>query len=506
MVEHRLSDLVNPTARQKEFIDVVRGHRYTLYGGARGGGKSYILRWIMVILLVDWAARGFQNVRVAIFCEDYPALKDRQMSKVRIEFPPWLGKLNEGEKEFRLHKRFGGGVICFRNLDDPSKYMSAEFAAMGVDELTKNNLDIFDLLRGSLRWPGIHDCHFMGATNPGGIGHLWVKRYFIDRDLPDHLESMKKEFAYVRALATDNPYNSPEYISELKSLPDKLRKAFFEGNWDTFEGQVFEEWDTDQHVIDDFKVPVNWTFACGLDWGHRAPSWFGIFACGPEGDIVCVDELYFKNLYAREGGRECGRLLESYPAEYIAADEQMWYQTGTSQSTIADEFQEGLNEVLTNAPPLIQATHGRGSRATKLQILHHYLAFTWSLKDGPDGTVTKYVKPWERPLLRFTRRCANAIRTIPALPYKHNPHGGPDDVATDSEDHPYDGVTAFTSSRPPKGWEWQNQDGDQDTHPGFRGKRRKLRPYVRAGMAEQEPEVVGHREPTEWEESDGVYL
>ena len=502
MAEHRLTDLINPTKRQAEFVKAVREHRYTLYGGARGGGKSYILRWIMVVLLVDWASRGFKNVRVAIFCEDYPALKDRQISKVVIEFPQWLGKMNHGENEFRLHKRFGAGVICFRNLDDPSKYMSAEFAAMGIDELTKNKLSIFDILRGSLRWPGIHDCHFMGATNPGGIGHLWVKQYFIDKLLPEHLEPMVKEFAFVKALATDNPHNSPEYISELKSLPPKMRRAFFEGDWTVFEGQVLEEWSDDQHIIDDFNVPINWTFACGLDWGMRAPGWFGVFACGPEGDVVCVDELYFKDLYAREAGRQCGELLMPYPALYIAADEQMWYQTGVGVATISEEFQEGLNEVLENAPALIQATHGRGSRASKLQILHRYLAFKWT--ENEDGT--KHVDPWNRPLLRFTRRCKNAIRTLPALPYKDNPHGGPDDVDTKSEDHAYDGITAFTSSRPPEGWEWPDSPGDEDTHPGFQGRHRRLRPYQRAGLEAQRQEPVGHREPTKWEESDGVFL
>ena len=199
-------------------------------------------------------------------------------------------------------------------------------------------------------------------------------------------------------------------------------------------------------------------------------------------------------------------MLVNYPIQYIAADEQMWYQTGVGSPTIAEEFQEGLNEVMGEAPPLIQSTHGRGSRATKLQILHRYLAFTWSEEKMPDGTMRRYVKPWERPLLRFTRRCKHAIRTIPALPYKKNPHGGPDDVDTRSEDHPYDGVTAFTSSRPPTGWEWPNQEGDQDTHPGFSGKKRKLRPYQVAGMKSQEVEHVGHREPTQWEESDGVFL
>ena len=169
-----------------------------------------------------------------------------------------------------------------------------------------------------------------------------------------------------------------------------------------------------------------------------------------------------------------------------------------------------MNLVLDTAPSLIQATHGRGSRATKLQVMHRYLAFKWSERPGPDGTVEQYVKPWERPLLRFTKRCKNVQRTIPSLPYKDNPHGGPEDVDTESDDHPYDGVTAFLMSRPPAGYDWPGEGPEQDDHPGMdrRGKR-KIRPYEKAmrefELRSSHTERHEHTEPSEWEPSEGVW-
>ncbi|MDD5009589.1 MAG: hypothetical protein PHC68_14455, partial [Syntrophorhabdaceae bacterium] len=264
-----LMSLINPTPKQLEFLDAVRRYKYVLGGGAKGFGKSYILRWTLVLLLVNWASRGHKGVRVLLGCEDYPALKDRQATKIRSEFPQWLGTLSENSIEgmsFILRDEYGGGVIALRNLDDPSKYASSEFAAVAIDELTKNQRHVFDQFRSIIRWPGIADTKFIAGTNPGGVGGAWVKKLWIDRDFETN-ESEADQFFFVPGKATDNPHLQESYISSLKSLPPALRAAYLEGRWDVFEGQFLSEWSPTFHVVDYFEPPITWRRIRSIDHG-----------------------------------------------------------------------------------------------------------------------------------------------------------------------------------------------------------------------------------------------
>ncbi|MDD5061647.1 MAG: hypothetical protein PHN44_05130, partial [Candidatus Marinimicrobia bacterium] len=263
------SELMTPSPKQREFIDAVNTHKYTLYGGAKFGGKSRALRWVLVYLLMKWAREGHMHVRVMLACENFPALKDRQVTKIRSEFPAWLGTLGENSIEglsFILNEEYGGGIIALRNLDDPSKYASSEFAACGVDELTKNPKMIFDQFRSILRWPGIEQTKFIAGTNPGGIGAAWVKKLWIDRDF-DKDEKEADQFIFIQALAYDNPTVTDAYIDSLKSLPTALRAAYLEGRWDVFEGQFLSEWSPTFHVVDYFEPPITWRRIRSIDHG-----------------------------------------------------------------------------------------------------------------------------------------------------------------------------------------------------------------------------------------------
>lgn len=272
--------LANFHEKQLEAADAIRNADFTLYGGAAGGGKSYWIRWMAVNRLMTFFSRGLKNVRVGIFCESYTALDDRHLSKIPFEFPPWLGSFHQGKREFHLSPEYGSGVIAFRNLDDVSKYLSSEFADISVDELTMNRRETFDFLVTRMRWPGITDNKFISASNPGQIGHGWVKKLFIDKNFEDEpVQLASQRFKYVRALYTDNPHiDAVSYGKRLASMPEHLRRAYMEGDWDIFAGQFFTEFRRDLHVIEPWSDASTWAWFnalptfCGLDWGYSDPS------------------------------------------------------------------------------------------------------------------------------------------------------------------------------------------------------------------------------------------
>lgn len=225
--------------KQKEAQLASKRFKFVLFGGSVGSGKSYWLRWMMVYWLMYYYKKyGLKGVRAGLFCEDYPALNDRHLTKLKYEFPEWLGTYNQQRNEFTLSEEYGSGIIAFRNLDDPSKYLSVEFACIGIDEVNRNPKTTFDFLRSRHRWPGISDTKFLAGCNP--LGEAWVKNMWVKRVFPPD-EQEQYEFVYVPALPTDNPHLPKEYYKSLESLPENQRKAYLEGDWDAFDEGLDEK-------------------------------------------------------------------------------------------------------------------------------------------------------------------------------------------------------------------------------------------------------------------------
>ena len=237
--EIKWSELCKFFPKQLEALEASKRFKFTLFGGSVGSGKSYWIRWTAVWWLMEYYAKyGIKGIRAGVFCEDYPSLNDRHLGKIKFEFPLWLGKFNEAKHEFTLAPEYGGGIIAFRNLDDPAKYLSVEFAVIAIDEINRNPKTTFDMLRSRHRWPGIKDVKFIAGCNPLGeawVKNMWVKRLFS----PDEKEQY--EFIFVPALPTDNPHLPQEYYKSLESLPENQRKAYLEGNWDAFDEGMDEK-------------------------------------------------------------------------------------------------------------------------------------------------------------------------------------------------------------------------------------------------------------------------
>lgn len=434
-----IHDLLHFTDKQVEARKRVLKFKYLLYGGAMAGGKSYWLRWMLMYLLVRWADQGFKKVEVGLFCEDYPTLKDRQLSKIGTEFPAWLGTMHGDHvihgRCYILADEYGGGIIKFRNLDDPSKYQSAEFAAIGVDELTKNPGEVFEDLRNRLRWPGIADVRFLGATNPGGVGHAWVKKLWLDR-IYDENEQEREQFYYVRALVADNPYTDKNYSKQLESLPIDKRRAYLEGDWDIFKGQFFTEWRREIHTCTPFEVPLDWKRIVSIDYGYTAPASMGWYAIDPSGFHYRYREVYVtEHTGSMLGAKFVEHTNPNERIDHIVADPSFWAKKGESDNALsaAEKFEAKVNEILKpverRCPPMIRANNDR---------VQGWLQVHEMLKPiEVEGQLTSKFKV-------FTT-CPDFIRTVPGLVHDTN---NPEDVDSDGEDHAGDDFRYYVMDRP----------------------------------------------------------
>ena len=294
-----IGTLAGFTPRQQEASKAANAHRFTLFGGSRGPGKSYWLRWWLVQFLArQYFNYGVRGARAMLACEDYPALYERHITKIINEFPAVLGEWCAGIKEFRLVSEYGGGTLALRNLDKPTKYQSAEFAAIGIDELTRDPLSTFNILRGSLRWPGIEDTRFIAATNPNGRYANWVRRYWIERDFPPELESEADEFVFVPGLPTDNPHLPASYLRELDTLPTSLRQAWRDGDWyAAVEGLVYGEFGA-ENITDEEPDPER-PIELAFDDGYIDPRAILFVQRFPD-RILVFDEIYHSKHLAEE--------------------------------------------------------------------------------------------------------------------------------------------------------------------------------------------------------------
>jgi len=306
--EFLFSELCGFFDKQWEATDAADSHKYTLYGGSRGPGKSYWLRWYLLRRLLKWRKELGIAADVMLGCEDYPSLKDRQMGKIAIEFPQWMGTLQDKKEKglgFHLH---GGGSILLRNLDDPSKYQSAEFAAIAIDELGKNKERTFHILRGSLRWPGIEDVKFIGASNPTAN---WVRDYWIEQRLPDEMAGLENEFVFVQGLPDDNPHLPSSYWDMLDTLPGALRQAWRYGDWyAAVEGLVYDTFN-DQNITEREPDPAR-PFELAIDDGYVDPR-ATLFIQRDGRNILVFDELYQTRRLEEETIADIKEKCESAP-------------------------------------------------------------------------------------------------------------------------------------------------------------------------------------------------
>jgi len=303
--------------KQMEARRVVQdeGIPYEFYGGAKGGGKSKYTRNIEMERRLRYAGTSGVIIR-----KTFPELMSNHVRKFWTEFPFTYDWYNKSEKTIYYPN---GSVTDFRYLKkttDVYNYQGIEYDDISMDEATQHEEEVFKILKTSLRQaPEIIDRYpdfrpsFRLTGNPGGIGHAWVKRIFVDRDFKqgEHPE----DYRFIQARVDDNPIflrANPQYKRNLEDLPEELRKAYLEGDWNIFAGQYFKKLRREKHLVPPIRIPDDWMHWRSLDWGYGHPSVVLWWAANPNtGDIFIYRYYKEKEVVASKMARRVAELTNS---------------------------------------------------------------------------------------------------------------------------------------------------------------------------------------------------
>jgi hypothetical protein len=452
-----------------------------LYGGAAGGGKSHVMRILAILLCLM-----VPMIQVYIFRKKFGDLYKNHMEGTG-SFPVLLWPLikvklvsiNYGDNYIKFWNGSKIHLCHLQHTKDLINYQGAEINVLLMDELTHFTEPEYRFLRNRVRLGGLVIPEgfllpgitlrsklplILSGTNPGGIGHNWVKRSFVDYCEPHEvIRTRKKEGGmlrtYIPARLNDNPTlttNDPEYEDRLEGLGDPaLVKAMKDGDWNIVSGGALDDVWKERHVIPRFKIPKSWKVDRSFDWGSTHPFSVGWWATSngeevqlirnsyedgqlveykenwmfPAGSLIRLHEWYgskeiglnkglklsateiSKGIISREKVlRERGWI--NGPVRAGPADGQIYQQAQSDVPTIAAKMaKEGVRWVKADKSP--------GSRINGLELMRDRL------------------KEEEGAGLFFMSHCRAAISTLPVLPRDET---NTEDVDTKSEDHVYDEV------------------------------------------------------------------
>ncbi len=290
--EYDLGEVYHAFDRQLEFHNSKK--KYRLFGGAAGPGKTKALLWeaIRKALLND-------GCDTLLLRRTFPELEASLVAQFRRDVPgSWYRSFNEAK---HVVTWWNGSTTRFgycRNENDVYQYQGAEFLFIGIDELTHFTLKQWQFLTSRNRCPipGTFPC-MAGATNPGNIGHAWVKALWVDKEPPSGFERPEQydqgDYDFIRARIADNPIyaNDLNYRKTLEALPEQLRKAFLDGDWDVLSGQYFDLFEVGRHTARAEEIGMRewWPRWISIDWGFQHPSAVYWHAAEPKNPWVSAD-------------------------------------------------------------------------------------------------------------------------------------------------------------------------------------------------------------------------
>jgi hypothetical protein len=435
---------------QTEFLS--RGEFEVLYGGQAGPGKTDCLVAGLTRDVTNGRYRGL------IVRRTFPQLQEIIDRCWRL-YPQMGGVFRATEKRWAFPS---GALIDLGHMqheDDKYNYMGKEYHRIGMDELTQFTETQYTYLFSRLRTtdPEIRP-QIISTTNPGGIGHYWVKERFVTITEPGRTYFDPKSGlprVFIPGKLEDNPtlmLNDPGYRARLEQLPEVEKLRLLHGIWDAFEGQVFTELSQRIHGCEDFDIPPEWERFCVLDWGYAKPFSIGWYAMDYDGVLYRYREWYGckKEALGLSDGADHGLKLQAWEVAKGILDRE-----------------KGEKIRMRVADPSVFSPHPESrKREARGPVIHEDFAnegvyFIKADNDREQGKlqVHKRLKPDieidqatgevidERPMLLVFNSCRGFWRTLPAM--REDPKN-PEDVDTDQEDHIYDEFRYMCMARPIK--------------------------------------------------------
>ena len=381
---------IKPNPKQLQFFESTA--RYTAYGGARGGGKSWAMRMKLILL-----ALNYDGIQILLLRRTLAELRENHLLPM-LSLLKGVATYSGTEKEFRFENGSRIKLGYCESVNDVLQFQGQAYEVIGLEEATHFTEFQFLALTESNRASGFMKKRFAPrmyfTCNPGGVGHDWVKRLFIDRDFRGNERG--EDYLFIKSLVFDNEFlmkNNPEYVETLNNLPDARRKAMLYGDWNAFAGAFFPEFDPKKHIFyGEPNIPIGAIRFCALDYGldMTACLWCAV---DKRGAVTVYRELYESDLLLSEAAQRILSLTDKNERiRYTVASPDLWNRRQESGKSGVD---------IMAASGLKHMIKAENARVVGWRVVREYL----KSGDSFGG----------EPKLRISAECKNLIRCLPLL-------------------------------------------------------------------------------------------
>jgi hypothetical protein len=267
------------------------------YGGAAGGGKSYLARAVATAACLRWP--GCTGI---IFRRTKDEVKANHVTKFREECPDTLP---DGRRMYQYNGQdllatwANGSKLYFgflRDFEDVHKHQGVEYDFMVFEEATHYDWESIRWLVGNRLRATVDEARpfVLYPSNPGNKGHHWYKRLFITKKYNTELEEYPEDYAFVQAKVEHNfvlQKRDPTYLRQLNTLPEPYRSWLRDGDWEAGLGLALTMLSRERHLVEKFRIPEHWTVFAGFDWGYAHPYSFGLYAVNEDGRIFKIETI-----------------------------------------------------------------------------------------------------------------------------------------------------------------------------------------------------------------------